>query len=110
MSTRRHAVVWTEVALRDIENIVNYLVSEASGRAEPIVERIIARGESLDTSPERGRTPSELRAINDRTWREVQEPPWRLLYRISGKAVEIHGVLDSRRSLDDILMERVLQS
>lgn len=110
MSTRRHGVVWTDVALRDIENIVNYLVSEASGRAEPIVERIIARGESLVTSPERGRTPSELRAINDRTWREVQEPPWRLLYRIAGKIVEIHGVLDSRRSLDDILMERILQS
>ena len=110
MSSRRYVVVWTEVALRDIESIAHYLVSEASGRAESIVERIIARGEALETLPERGRTPPELRAINDRTWREVQEPPWRLLYRISGKTVEIHGVLDARRSLEDILMERLLQS
>ena len=109
MSARRYAVVWTEVALRDVESIAGYLVSEASGRAESIIERIIARGESLDTVPERGRTPPELRAINDRTWREVQEPPWRLLYRISGKTVAIHSVLDSRRSLEDILMERLLQ-
>lgn len=107
MSARRH-VVWTEVALRDVESIASYLVSEGSGRAEQIVERIIARGESLDTVPERGRTPPELRAIDDRTWREVQEPPWRLLYRISGKTAEIHGVLDGRRSLEDILMERLL--
>ena len=109
MSARRYTIVWTEVALRDIESIASYLVSEGSGRAEQIVERIIARGESLDTSPERGRTPPELRAINDRTWREVQEPSWRLLYRISGKTVEIHGAPDSRRSLEDILMERLLQ-
>ena len=109
MSARRSTIVWTEVALRDIESIASHLVGEGSGRAEQIVERIIARGESLDTVPERGRTPPELRAINDRTWREVQEPPWRLLYRISGKTVEIHGVLDSRRSLADILMERLLQ-
>jgi plasmid stabilization system protein ParE len=109
VSARRYAVVWTEVALRDIESLADYLTSEASGRAAQIVERIIARGESLDASPERGRTPPELRAINDRAWREVQEPPWRLLYTSSGKAVEIHGVLDSRRSLEDILMERLLQ-
>lgn len=110
MSPRRYAVVWTEVALRDIESIANYLVAEASGRADSIVERIIVRGEALETLPERGRTPPELRAINDRTWREVQESPWRLLYRISGKTVEIHGVLDGRRSLEDTLMERLLQS
>ena len=110
MSPRRYAVVWTEAALRDIESIVNYLLAEGSARAEQTVERIIARGESLDTLPERGRTPPELRAINDRIWKEVQEPPWRLLYRISGRTVEIHGVLDGRRGLEDILMERLLQS
>ena len=109
MSPRRYAVVWTEVALRDIESIAHYLVAEESGRAESIVERIIARGEALETLPERGRTPPELRGVNDRTRREVQESPWRLLYRIAAKRVEIHGVLDSRRSLQDILMERLLQ-
>jgi toxin ParE1/3/4 len=109
VSPRRHAVAWTEVALRDVESIAGYLLSEGSGRAEQLVEKIIARGESLESLPERGRTPPELRVINDRTWREVQEPPWRLLYRIVGRTVEIHGVLDSRRSLQDILMERLLQ-
>ena len=109
MSPRRYAIVWTEVALRDIESLAAYLVAEAPGRAEQILERIIARAESLEAFPERGRTPPELRAINDRTWKEAQESPWRLLYRVSGKTIEIHGVLDGRRSLVDILMERLLQ-
>lgn len=60
--------------------------------------------------PERGRTPPELRAIGDRTWLEIQEPPWRIVYRIAGKStVEIHAVLDGRRSLEDFLTERLLR-
>jgi toxin ParE1/3/4 len=112
MTGRRYSVVWTEVAARDPERLAAYLVDEAPPhRAARIVERIIARGESLIHVPQRGRTPPELRAIGDRTWREVQEPPWRIIYRLAGKrTVEIHAVLDGRRSLEEILMERLLQA
>lgn len=110
MISRRYTVLWTEVALRDVESIATYLVAEASGRADTIGERIISRAQALETLPERGRMPPELRAINDRTWREVPESPWRILYRIVGKTVQVHGVLDSRRSLEDILMERLLRA
>jgi plasmid stabilization system protein ParE len=107
---RQYAVVWTEVALRDVERLAAYLVDEAPARAEGILERIIERRESLTVSPGRGRTPPELRSINDRTWREVLERPWRILYRVAETTVEIHGVLDGRRSLEDILMERLLRA
>jgi toxin ParE1/3/4 len=110
VNERRYPVVWTGVAAQDIERLAAYLLDEAPPRAEQINERIISRGESLGSSSERGRTPPELRAIGDRTWHEVQEPPWRILYRITGKRIEIHGVLDGRRSLEDILMERLLQA
>jgi toxin ParE1/3/4 len=106
----RYSVVWTEIAATDIERLASYLVDEAPLRAEQILQRIISRGESLKVIPRRGRTPPELRAIGDRTWLEIQEPPWRILYRIVGKTVEIHGVLDGRRALEDILMERLLDA
>jgi toxin ParE1/3/4 len=109
VSERRYTVVWTEVAAQDVERLSAYLFDEAPLRAEQIIDRIISRGNSLEQSPERGRTPPELRPIGDRAWREVQEPPWRIIYRLAGKRVEIHGVLDGRRSLEDILMERMLQ-
>ena len=38
------------------------------------------------------------------------ERPWRILYRVAETTVEIHGVLDGRRSLEDILMERLLRA
>ncbi|HXT98179.1 MAG TPA: type II toxin-antitoxin system RelE/ParE family toxin [Polyangia bacterium] len=110
MSGRRHVVVWTEPATGDVERLATHLLVEAPLRAEQILERIVARGESLQTSPERGRTPPELRAIGDRSWREVMEAPWRLVYRIAERRVEIHAVFDGRRDLDDVLLERLLGS
>lgn len=110
MSRQRYSVVWTEVAAGDIERLAVYLFDETPLRAEEILGRLVSRAESLEIMPRRGRTPPELRAVADRTWREVQEPPWRILYRISERTVEIHGVLDGRRSLEDILMERLLHA
>jgi len=111
VTERGYSVVWTEIAARDVERLAAYLLDEAPARATQILDRIVSRGESLEVMPQRGRTPPELRAIGDRTWREVHEPPWRIIYRIAGKkTVEIHGVFDGRRSLEDILMERILQS
>ena len=109
MSQRRFRVVWTEVASQDVERLAGYLGDEAPLRADHILERIISRGESLESSPSRGRRPPQLRSVGDRTWREVHEPPCRLIYRLVGGAVEIHAVLDGRRDLDDILLERILQ-
>jgi len=53
-----------------------------------------------------------LRAICDGTWQDAQEGLSRIICRIAGKkkTVEIHGVFDGRRSLEDVLMERILQA
>lgn len=107
--SKRYTVVWTEIALRDVERLAAYLLDEAPLRAEQILDRILSRVASLEVLPRRGRIPPELRSIGDRTWREVLEPPWRVIYRIRERnTVEIHAVLDGRRSLEDILMERIL--
>ena len=84
--------------------------SESPVRAATIIERIVERAESLASLPNRGRTPPELRSIGDRTWRELQEPPWRIIYRRLDEVVQVHAVLDGRRNLEDILMERMLKS
>jgi toxin ParE1/3/4 len=110
MTPSRVTVVWTSVALADVERLAAYLLDESPGRADIILERIISRAESLERFPERGRTPPELRSIGDQTWREIQERPWRILYRIaSTHRIEIHGVIDGRRNLMDVLLERIFR-
>jgi toxin ParE1/3/4 len=110
VTDRRYTVFWTRVALGDVERLAAYLADESPLRAGRILDRIISRGESLESTRGRGQVPPELRAIGDRTWLQVLEPPWRIVYRIVGKRVEIHGVFDGRRSLEDILLERILNA
>lgn len=106
---KRYRVVWTEIALRDIERLAARLYEDAPLRAERVLDRIISRGDSLARLSHRGRKPPELRAIHDRTWLEVVETPWRIVYRVIGSSVEIHAVLDGRRDLHDLLLERMLE-
>jgi toxin ParE1/3/4 len=108
MSDRPRSVGWTEIATRDIERLAVRLDEAAPLRAERIIDRILSRAESLATQSHRVRTPPELRPIADRTWLEVIESPWRILYRVVDDTVEIHAVLDGRRDLRDILLERLL--
>ena len=108
MTVRRRSVVWTEIAVRDLERLTVRLAEAAPLRAERILDRIISRGESLATLSHRGRTPPELRPVADRTWLEVIEATWRILYRVVETTVEIHAILDGRRDLRDILLERML--
>lgn len=110
MRRSRYAVVWTDVALRDIERIAERLHQDAPLRAERVLDRILARAEGLATFSGRGRTPPELASIGDRTWLEVIERPWRILYRVVGTVVEIHGLLDGHRDLQDVLLERMLDA
>ena len=106
MTTRK--VEWTEVAARDVERIAERIAEDAPLRVEKIVDRIIGRAEALGTMTNRGRRPPELRAIGDRTWLEVIESPWRIIYRVVGDTGEIHAILDGRRDLRDLLLERLL--
>jgi toxin ParE1/3/4 len=110
MTSRKLKVIWTAVAASDLENIAIYLMAESPSRAASIVDRITLRAESLAAFPGRGRIPPELRTIGDETWRELQEPPWRIVYRRLDEVVQIHAVLDARRSLEDILIERLLRT
>jgi toxin ParE1/3/4 len=106
----RRVVRWTDVAAADLERIAVRLHEEAPLRADRVLDRILDRIDSLATLSQRGRTPLELQHVADRTWLEIVEPPWRIIYRVVGKAVEIHAVLDGRRDLQDILLERMLDS
>ncbi|TMQ12723.1 MAG: type II toxin-antitoxin system RelE/ParE family toxin [Deltaproteobacteria bacterium] len=108
MTDHRRVVLWMEVALRDLERLAARLHEVAPLRAEKVLDRILSRGDSLATLSHRGRTPPELRPIADRTWLEVIESPWRIVYRVVENTVEIHAVLDGRRDLRDILLERML--
>ena len=59
--------------------------------------------------PLRGRIVPELRAQGVQFYRELLSPPYRIMYRVKDRLVLVVAVLDGRRNLDDLLLDRFLR-
>lgn len=110
MSVQRFEVLWTETAIRDLEEIVDYVEQQgAPMAAQKIFDSIAESSRALDLVPLRGRIVPELARFEITIYRELIIPPYRMLYRVSADRVFVVGVFDSRRNLEDILLARFLR-
>ncbi len=98
------------MARDDLERIVSYIALTSVKNALAAADRIEKLAESLHTFPKRGRIVPELERHGLREWLQVTEAPWRLIYRIDKKRVEIVALVDGRRSLEDLLFDRLMQA
>jgi addiction module RelE/StbE family toxin len=110
MARRRFRVQWAEVAARDLEELVTFIAEDSPPDAERVLRRLEQRAATLESTPARGRLVPELRRFGMRTWRELVVRPYRLVYRIEGDTVTVLAVLDGRRDLEDVLLERLLRA
>ena len=102
-----HRVLWTDTATADLEEIVEFIASDDPANALQVLDRLESRVAALKQLPERGRVVPELRAMDVLMYRELLESPWRVIYRYEEKRVYIMAVLDSRRDLAGLLLERL---
>lgn len=97
-------------AEEDIFEIYNYVASHDSvGKADKLFGKLKETCLSLEHHPDRGHLPPELERINVREYSEIHYKPYRIIYQIQKKEINIHCVLDGRRSLQDLLQERLLR-
>ena len=108
MSGDRFEVLWSEVAVQDLEGIVDFIEREAPIAAQRIFDEVAERSRALETLPFRGRVIPELARYEVTTYRELVIPPYRLMYRVDGDRVLVVAVFDSRRDLEDILLSRFM--
>ncbi|MBW1996786.1 MAG: type II toxin-antitoxin system RelE/ParE family toxin [Deltaproteobacteria bacterium] len=107
---KKYDVVWSNIAENDLKNIVEYIAEDSPSNALKIFKSIKQAALRLNTFPERGRIVPELRDQGILQYRELVVFPWRLLYRISERSVFVLSLLDSRRNIEDILLERLTGS
>lgn len=101
-------VHWSLVARDDLDRKVDCIAAEAPINALKVAERIEALARSLEVLPGRGRLVPELASHGLTDWRQVTSSPWRLLYRMTGRRVEVVALWDARRRLEDVLFERLM--
>ena len=103
---RKYTVRWTNTAEKDLEVILDFIAEESIDEALNILERLRGRAANLYSMPERGRIVPELKEQGIFIYREIISSPWRIIYRINDKIIYVLAVLDSRRNLEEILLDR----
>jgi len=106
---KKHDVEWTDTARADLQAIVEYIADDNPDAALLVLEKLGKSAEALATMPLRGRIVPELSLFGIHVYREVIHAPWRIVYRISGTIVHVLAVVDSRRNLEDLLLERFIR-
>lgn len=106
----KYEVIWSYVAENDLRNIIEYIARDSPANASKVFKKMRQKASSLYILPERGRIVQELRDQGILLYRELIISPWRVIYRISGKSVYVLSILDSRQNIEDILLERLLNS
>ncbi|HNW27404.1 MAG TPA: type II toxin-antitoxin system RelE/ParE family toxin [Spirochaetota bacterium] len=104
-----YTVFWTETAHDDLEGIINYISLNTVENAVAILYKIKEKAETLYSFPDRGRIVPELKFHGIEHYRELILNPWRIIYKIDNNRVYVLSVLDGRRNLEDILLERLIK-
>jgi len=63
---------------------------------------------SQSQNPERWNVPSEIEDLNELLCRQIITKNYRIFYQIIGKVVTIHGIIDGRRNIREVMRQRLL--
>jgi plasmid stabilization system protein ParE len=91
----------------DLTGIVARIQNDSPRVAIIIFERLERKIYSLATMPERGRIVPEMLEYYGDTYREIIESPWRIIYKIINDEVRIVSVIDERRNVKEVLLEKL---
>ena len=88
-------IVWTEPALTDLDAIADYIALENPDAASALVRQIFEHVEQLAEFPNSG---SHLPEMQDSRYRQIVEPPCRVIYRADARGVTILHVMRSAQT------------
>ncbi len=102
-------VSWAKVAEEDLKSIIEYIYVNNPSAARDNLNKIKTKVSDLCFFPKRGRVVPELKDHGIIQYRELIIPPWRVIYRVSKEQVYVLSVIDSRRNVEDILLQRLVR-
>ena len=105
----KYTVNITQNAENDLNEIISYISRNNPQTALKILKKLQDRIQTLDHFPYRGGYVPELLQKNIKDYRQLIESPWRIIYKVEDKIVNILTVIDSRRNIQDILIEKLIK-
>jgi toxin ParE1/3/4 len=109
MASPRFEVRLTRGAEEDLESLHAYLAQHRSSEdADALLETLLAKAETLERFPDRGVVPKELDRLGMRSFRQLIQTPYRIVYRVIGPEVVVLLIADGRRDMQTLLEHRLL--
>lgn len=107
--TQRFTVDWSKIARKDLFLIIEHISLNNPAAAKRALQKTQEKAQQLKVYPERCRIVPELQRQGMSDYRELIIDHWRVIYKITGNQVLVVAVVDSRRNLEDILLQRLLE-
>ena len=89
-------ITWSEIALKDLANIHDFIARDSRSYAQKFVEKIFSEVSSLNKFPLSGRIVPEF---NDISIREIIVGNYRIVYLVMGGVVTVIRINHSARLL-----------
>lgn len=107
-----YRVVFTDAARQDLDEIADYIADlHGVQQALYVAREIRKRVETLKVFPDRGTHLPELvdlGAGGSMDYRQLHWKPYRIVYFVSGRVVNIMLIADGRRDMPALLMKRLV--
>ena len=90
-------VVWSEPALADLDAIADYIALDNPEAARKLVQRVFGHVDQLERHPD---SESALFELPDSRYRQIVEPPCRVIYRQDkrrGRLFTVHVMRHEQR-------------
>jgi len=106
---KNYNVIWAEAANEDLIEIIQFIKIDSPITAKNMLNKIRKESFSLDSLPQRGRIAPELKEQGIFQYQELIIQPWRMIYRVSSSTVYVLSIIDARRNVEDILLNRFIR-
>lgn len=104
-----HNVIWAKTANEDLIEIIQFIKYDSPKAAKNTLNKIKNQSFSLASLPQRGRIVPELKEQGIFQYQELIIQPWRMIYRVSSDTVHVLSIIDARRNVEDILLNRFIR-
>lgn len=106
----KYQVLMISEAENDLDGIWRYVSrTDSISKADKLLKNLEEKCFSLAQFPNRGHVPLELEKIAVYDYQKIHYKPYRIIYQVVNKNVYVHCVLDGRRDLQTILLQRLLK-
>ena len=89
-------------AQRDLQQIYDYVLREAPGRAGPFIDKLLVAIESLRSMADRGAMPRDA-TLRDQGYRFLVNGSYLIFYKVLSHQVRIYRVLRASRAYRSLL-------